>query len=106
MPVPPPVTTATFPSRRPIARAGPTLLLGQARLEQRLDLLRGRAPERAAGHGVLRVDLRTELVHGRVLLGLVVLRGNVERLGADADRLGRGRVRALDPAADLVPVLV
>src|SRR3989442_1161777 len=66
-------------------------------------LLGGRAPERAAGGDVRVPDLPAHLVHRRVRL---VLRRDVDRLGADLGRLARRRMRALEPATDLVPVLV
>src|SRR5437899_1798310 len=88
----------------PVLVAG--LLLGrepEPLLEDEPHLLRGRAPERAAGGDVRIPDLPAHLVHRRVRL---VLRRDVDRLGADLGRLARRRMRALEPATDLVPVLV
>src|SRR5262249_56689632 len=81
------------------------LLEPEPLLEHAANLLRGRAPESATRLVVFVLDGFPELGHGGVLLFLLG-RCSVNRAGADADRLLGGRVRALDPAADLVPVLV
>src|SRR5262245_17103668 len=73
------------------------LLLGgepQPLLEHGLHLVGGGAPERETGHVVLDLDLLPVLVHV------------VARFRADLGGLARGGVRPLEPAADLVPVLV
>src|SRR6185503_13209165 len=78
-------------------------LLAGAGLEQELHLGGGGAPQREARLVIGVVDLLAELVHGLVLL---VGRGHVEGLGPDEGGLAGGGVGPLDPAADLVPVLV
>ncbi|HVC64928.1 MAG TPA: hypothetical protein VNF52_05570, partial [Candidatus Dormibacteraeota bacterium] len=84
------------------------LLLGaQLRLEQELDLGGRGAPERPTRLVVLGLDLIAELAHRRVLLLLGRALGHrSERPGADPGRHGGRTVRALEPATDLVPVLV
>src|SRR5207244_10904967 len=81
------------------------LLLGEPEplLEDEPHLLRGGAPERATRNGVRLADLLAHLVHRLVHL---LLRRDVDGLGADLRSLARRGVRALDPAADLVPVPV
>src|SRR5207245_554655 len=93
------------PSAGPARRAS-LLLRAQLRLEQRPHFTGRRAPQRVVRRRVLGVDLRAEVVHGRVLLGLVVLGRHVERLAPNHRRLRGGGVAALDPAADLVPARV
>src|SRR5215467_14006909 len=78
------------------------LLLAEP-LEHEPHFLRGGTPERATGRGVELTDLLAHLVHR--LVGLL-LRGDIGSLGADLRGLACRGVRALDPAADLVPVLV
>src|SRR3990172_2804136 len=93
-------------SAKPYPIAAPRLLLGrepEPGLEHQPDLLRGRAPERAPRNVVFGLDQFPVLRHCGVLR---VGRGHVERPGPDPDDLGRRRVGALDPAPDLVPVLV
>src|SRR5437867_12887758 len=84
-------------------RAG--LLLGEPEplLEHEPNFLRGGAPERTARRRVQVADLLAHLVHRLVRL---LLRRDVDGLGADLRSLARRGVRALDPAADLVPVPV
>src|SRR5438309_1867818 len=81
----------------------PRLLAGGGRLQHELHLVGGGAPERPARLVVGGLYLLAELRHGGVLL---LFRHAVERLRADLGGLGGGGVRALVPAADLVPVLV
>src|SRR5262249_16679515 len=90
-----------------LARAAPLvwrlLLEPEPGLEDQLELAGRTAPHRPAPRIVFRLHDLSELAHRRILG-----RGGrlVQRLRARADRL-RGRdVRPLDPATDLVPVLV
>src|SRR5262249_45296689 len=77
--------------------------LARARLHEQLDLVDRGAPQRVARLVVRVGDLLAELVHGLVLL---VRRRHVERLAADEGGPAGGGVRALHPAADLVPATV
>src|SRR5688500_3728540 len=93
--------------RRFIRSRAPLLLRGESELllEDEPHFRRGGAPQGATRRVVLGLDHLAVLVHGRVLL-VLVLRRCVHRLRTDRGDLGGRRVRALDPAADLVPVLV
>src|SRR5262245_53031570 len=90
-------------SSRGRAGGDSALLLSEARFEQELHLVDGGAPHRAARGVVLGLHELAELRHRGVLGGGG---GEFERLRADVRGLARRRVRPLDPAADLVPVLV
>src|SRR5688572_24005000 len=78
--------------RRRFIRSGGLLLGGEPELllEDEPHFGGGRAPQRATGRVVLALDHLAVLVHGRILLGLVVLGRQVHRLGADGRHLGGG----------------
>src|SRR2546425_8637493 len=101
-------TTGSSRSSRRSPRVHARLFLGrqtQPLLQHQPHLVGGGAPEGATGNVVLGLHLRPVLGHRGVLLGLVG-GGRVDGPRADPAGLGRRRVGALDPAPDLVPVLV
>src|SRR5688572_19102500 len=93
----------SWTARGRVGECSPLLLEPEARLEQELDLAGGGAPHGAALRVVFGLDHFAELAHRGVLGGGC---RELERLRPDVRGLARRDVRPLEPATDLVPVLV